>query len=796
MLPVGSTDSHSNALSIQKLKDDSTNWLTYRTRLETAVASKGLTRHLQGRVRVPQELPTRIETDHSITVLVKGSDPADTAAKAATEAEIEENEKSLDDYSQKEATVKQLIFGSISDRRLIEVRDLSTAAKVWAKLRQLHEGRSEMVATDKRTVLQNMRLGEKGDLRLHLDGMVKIRSELSEMGSPVDNRDFAAMLVASINSHPTYRLMLTALMAVARQANLPLTPDNIIDHLRAEADNAEVTKGQTSRSSSALVASEGRQSKGRGKRSKRQDDDDDDEACCFNCGKRGHWKRDCYAKGGGKEGQGPRQRGKQKKEDSGKSDTANIAYTSSEVVPGDVAFVCTSDFAAAADAINVPAERRGAIIDCGASRHFSPSRDKFVNFRTIKPHPVGAADGRSFYATGCGDMVVDLPNGSQRTRATLKDVLYAPNLSFTLISVTRLDKAGYSVEISDGMCSIRKPRPERTVIARIPESAGLYRVAGLALPDSLHANVAHPVSISTLHRQYGHISHRALVQMVKLGMIKGVDLDFNSEPSFCETCVKAKITRKPLPQATETRATEYGGRVHSDLWGPAPVESIGHSVYMITFTDDHTRESRLYYLKKKSENFTALKHYHAWVKKHRNKKGISILRSDRGGDYLSDEYDTYLKDEGITRELTVHDTPEQDGVSERLNRTVTEIGRALLIGAGLPKFLWAEAFNHAVWLKNRASHTAMGRLTPYEAATGRKPDLSGLQEFGATVYVKVKGVDKLDQRAAEGKFMGFDEESKGVRVYWPGKRTVTVEREVRFDPDEVLIPVDYVGDEG
>ncbi|KJA29535.1 hypothetical protein HYPSUDRAFT_122171, partial [Hypholoma sublateritium FD-334 SS-4] len=82
----------------------------------------------------------------------------------------------------------------------------------------------------------------------------------------------------------------------------------------------------------------------------------------------------------------------------------------------------------------------------------------------------------------------------------------------------------------------------------------------------------------------------------------------------------------------------------------------------------------------------------------------------------------------------------------------------------LPRYLWAEAVRHVVWLLNRTSTKAVDGKTPYEAAFGKKPDLSN-----------------LGGRVREGRWMGIDERSKGVRVFWPDKRTVTVERNVYYD---------------
>jgi hypothetical protein len=87
--------------------------------------------------------------------------------------------------------------------------------------------------------------------------------------------------------------------------------------------------------------------------------------------------------------------------------------------------------------------------------------------------------------------------------------------------------------------------------------------------------------------------------------------------------------------------------------------------------------------------------------KTQNDVQVKKLHTDRGGEYLSNECSDHLAKAGTVRQLTVHDTPEYNGVSERLNRTLLVKMRAMLHDSGLPKFLWGEAAHHAVYLKNQ-----------------------------------------------------------------------------------------------
>ena len=107
-----------------------------------------------------------------------------------------------------------------------------------------------------------------------------------------------------------------------------------------------------------------------------------------------------------------------------------------------IAFTCTSDFASVAEALQVPKSCLGTCIDSGASRVYSPDRTKFTNYKTIDRR-ITAADGRELKAIGMGDLEMELPNGSATTKMKFEQAIHAPDMAFMLISISRLDKAGY-----------------------------------------------------------------------------------------------------------------------------------------------------------------------------------------------------------------------------------------------------------------------------------------------------------------------------------------------------------------
>jgi hypothetical protein len=412
------------------------------------------------------------------------------------------------------------------------------------------------------------------------------------------------------------------------------------------------------------------------------------------------------------------------------------------------AFACTSDFNDVAQSLQIPKSKRGAVVDSGASSHFCPDRAKFATFRAIEERPIKTADGRTLKAIGMGDVHIDLPNGSRRTKAVLKDAVYAPDMAFTLVSVGRLDDADCAILFKNRMCTIKDPSGR--TMATLPRSEGLYCLIGASSEVSSenagveYANVASvKLTISEAHRRFGHITHAAIRYAVNQGKILGVEIDPMSKPEFCEVCAKAKSAKQPFPKESETRAENYGERVHWDLWGPATVKSINGHHYAAARIDDATCETKLYFQSKKSETINSYKRDEAYVET-QSGNHIKFSRSDRGGEFLSKELIQHQDNKGTQRELTVHDSPPQNGSSERGMRTRAERARALLLGSGLPQFLWEEAMKHVAWLQNRTPSRAINGKTPYEMRHGKKPYMAGIQEFGAAAYVKDLDAGKLD----------------------------------------------------
>src|SRR5258708_6813170 len=291
--------------------------------------------------------------------------------------------------------------------------------------------------------------------------------------------------------------------------------------------------------------------------------------------------------------------------------------------------------------------------------------------------------------------------------------------------------------------------------------------------------------LEQLHYSLGHLNYQAIKAMVRKGLIKGITLskkELSITPPICAACAKGKATRASFPASKSGHTDKILGLVHSDLWGPALVQTITGTRYVITFTDDKSRWVWVAFLKRKSEAFTAFKEWLIFAEKQTGQQ-LYIFHTDNGGEFLTKEWRQMLKDRGIHHETTSPYTPEQNGDAERQNRSIFDRVRTVLINAGLPLSLFAEAVNYIVYTKNRNSTSALTNTTPYEVRFNKKPDISRLRPFGCKAYVYDHSPNrkKLSPRAYEGVFVGYADSQKAYRIYIPEKRSVICSVHVRFD---------------
>ena len=371
---------------------------------------------------------------------------------------------------------------------------------------------------------------------------------------------------------------------------------------------------------------------------------------------------------------------------------------------------------------------------------------------------------------GKGEIEVETMAGTQ----ILKDVLYVPKITLNLVSVGQLLESGYSLSFKRGLCKIKDSQGTLLLSVKM-----MNRSFNLDWNDSyMSVNMCVNAESSLWHKRMGHFNQIALKKMADLQMVLGLPVIKDNE-DVCEACQLGKQTKLSFPSNTY-RASMKLQLVHTDVCGPMQNESVNGSKYFLLFIDDYSRFCWVYFLKTKGDVFDEFVRFKAATERE-TRCNLKALRSDNGGEFTSRKFEDFLAKEGIKHQQTVPYTPQQNGVSERRNRTLMEMARCLLYEKSMPLKFWAEAVNTAAYLLNRMATKILVEKTPYELWYGFKPNISHLRIFGSPCYV-LKPENrrrKLDQKIDVGIFIGYSTKSKAYKVYDLKTNRVVIARDVK-----------------
>ncbi|GKA33884.1 putative ribonuclease H-like domain-containing protein [Tanacetum coccineum] len=222
-----------------------------------------------------------------------------------------------------------------------------------------------------------------------------------------------------------------------------------------------------------------------------------------------------------------------------------------------------------------------------------------------------------------------------------------------------------------------------------------------------------------------------------------------------------------------------------DLFGPTSVKSINHASYCLVITDDCTRFSWVFFLASKDETSGILQTFIRQIENQLSHR-VKIIRSDNGTEFKNRDMLEFCGNKGIKQEYSNARTPQQNGVAERMNRTLIEAARTMLADSLLPTTFWAEAVSTACYIFNRVRVTKPQNKTPYELLFGHKPIISYIRPFGChvTILDTLSVLGKFDGKSDEGFLVGYSLNSKAYRVYNLVTKRVEVNLHVNFLEDK------------
>ena len=255
---------------------------------------------------------------------------------------------------------------------------------------------------------------------------------------------------------------------------------------------------------------------------------------------------------------------------------------------------------------------------------------------------------------------------SSEQQARGSNVYFIPALRSNIISLGQATEAGCEINMKKKLLYVYD-RDGRLLIESSRGRNRLYKVI-LEAENTKCLQVITSNESNKWHARLDHIYFDNIKLMVDKELVPGIP-KISITKSMCVSCLLGKQTRRPFPQSTKFRATQRLELLHGDLCGPINPPTIGQNRYVFVIIDDHSRYMWTMLLKEKSEAFGKFKKFKTSIEQ---ETGISIktLRTDRGGEFTSHEFNGFCEENGIQRHLTAPYSPQQNGVVERRNRTI------------------------------------------------------------------------------------------------------------------------------
>ncbi|TFY52466.1 hypothetical protein EVJ58_g10003 [Rhodofomes roseus] len=634
------------------------------------------------------------------------------------------------------------------------------------------------------SLIKSPEMSDSKPMQDQINKLVTRLKEISGGGITLGDSTQALLLLSKLPE--SYQSMISALLATQTLKDLKV--DSVQSKILAEESLRRSGMGQSASKTSQV-------------KHKSKDP-------CDHCGG-AHGSKNCWTKyphlrpqnkGGGKgknnkgkgKGKGKGKNGGNGQSSSGTSNTASASDSSNVVTVESSSSSANTMTASWYTAANTASGRTTDwIMDSGASKTITNDMADFWDYTPYEEPMIFSTAGKSKIAAyGEGTIKGVVHVEGKHIVSTITNVAYIPAASSRLFSTGVIERSGFTLVQGGG----------RMVIFDQPILHGSDRIRGNKIMEAHHtpfnnlymlhmeimkpqlAKSADKSNFRLWHQRFGHSSEEVIRQLPK--HTKGVDSIGDKDKSPCAGCQWGKSHRAPFP-TSDKRASKPLEIVHTDEDGPMRTTAIGGWRYFISFLDDYSGLGRAYFLKHKNDSTQAFDDFKAWAENQTNEK-IKAVRSDRGGEYTSTEFTEHLRKFGIEHQKTMPYSPQQNGRAERWNRTIVEKAMSMLHHAGLSHGFWQLAVDAAVHIYNRQPMRRLNWQCPITLWDSTVPDISYFRVFGCKAYVHVQKeqrAGKLDKKAVEMIFVGYELGSKGYRFWNPATRSIVVSRDVTFDEE-------------
>ena len=646
-------------------------------------------------------------------------------------------------------TAKYVIGSSISQTQKAIVYNCATANEMWIKLREAFDDQSAEMKQSTWEDFYSYKI--KSDQSV-VEGILKIKqiaSSLTQAGATITDEALIQKVLSALDSEK-YRMFRTSWRQTPTAQQ---TPANLLARLKVEEREMEALAPKKELFKARAYVTQPTDEKEARKKSIAQLKK---TTKCHNCNKLGHWAKEC---------RGPKKNKNQRPSNTNQNEdkpSSNIAR----------AFAVTFD--------QPSDENELWYRDSGSSEHLCGDKSWFIELNYFDdPLEISMADQSTTRGLGIGMVKVRSCSNGKWTDCTINDVIYSPG-SKNLFSEGVLKKKGYDFKSNtEGVKYWRRKDGADGPEAIFNNSMFIMKFKRPITKS--YAAVCKVNKAQLWHSRLGHFNMEIVKRTIKA--VDGInDIDVN-EDFYCDDCALGKMARQPYPRS-EKHDIITGQVIHVDLSGKITPTSLGKSNYFMLAVDKKTGFTMSYFLKQKSQAADAVINFIKFIEKQTGNH-VKTLRSDNGGEFVCSELSTYLDKKGIVHGLSAPYSPEQNGVIERAMRTIGESMRTMMAAYSLNEthpFLWSEAVSTACFLYNRVVNCRNDK-TPYEQIFGHKPNLAHLAIFGCPAFAHVPNQlrTKLEAKAVQGIFVGYEGTSRNYRIYDPKEKCIINERNVSFN---------------
>jgi hypothetical protein len=354
--------------------------------------------------------------------------------------------------------------------------------------------------------------------------------------------------------------------------------------------------------------------------------------------------------------------------------------------------------------------------------------------------------------------MVSLSNGKRK----VQDVLLVDGLKHNLINVSQMCDRGCEVMFTPKDYKINSVNSGQVVAQGIRTKNNVY----VLKEDREECHLRKHDESWLWHRRLGNLSFDHLIKIKNIEAVNDLMIISKPQDSMCKPYQVGKITKTQFKSKSSTSTEKPLQLVHMDLCGPSRQEGTLKENYFMLSIDDYSIITWVAFLKEKAEAFEKFKKFKALTENQTGKR-LKVVRSDRGGEFMSSDFKEFCDKHGIKREYTIPRTPQQNGVVERQNRIVQQMARSMMNEKNIGQTYWVELIHTIVHVLNKSHLRPQRDKTPYELWYGRPASIKHFKVFGSKCYIKNndENLVKYDDRDDEGIFLGYATNSKGYRCY-------------------------------